>query len=81
MCGIGDDAAVLPIDGDRCLLITTDTLTEGRHFTRTGITPHLLGKKALAVNLSDIAAMGGEPLAYVVALAAPPDTPAVLPLA
>ena len=78
VCGIGDDAAVLPADGDRCLLITTDTLTEGRHFTRAGISPYLLGKKALAVNLSDIAAMGGEPLAYVVALAAPPEMPAAL---
>lgn len=57
--GIGDDCAILPY-GDKELLITTDTLVQGVHFFE-GVEPYLLGRKSLAVNLSDIAAMAGKP--------------------
>ena len=59
--GIGDDCAVLETGRDRLLLITTDMLIEGIHFTDQTLTPKALGWKALAVNISDIAAMGGTP--------------------
>ncbi|MGD8758115.1 MAG: AIR synthase related protein, partial [Deltaproteobacteria bacterium] len=55
--GIGDDCAVLETGGKRCLLVTTDTLIEGIHFTEQTLPPEALGWKALAVNMSDIAAM------------------------
>ncbi len=74
--GIGDDCAVL--DGGvpgRVVLLTTDLLTEGVHFERRTSPARLLGSKALAVNLSDIAAMGGTPTFFTVTLCAPPDTP------
>ncbi|MBN2107315.1 MAG: thiamine-phosphate kinase [Deltaproteobacteria bacterium] len=72
---IGDDAAVVSLGRGRCLLMTTDLLKEGIHFKTAFSSPFLLGKKCLSVNLSDIAAMGGEPTYYVVSLAAPPETP------
>lgn len=70
---IGDDAAVLPPMRGRDLLFTTDTIVEGVDFIlgRGGATPEAIGRKALAVNLSDIAAMGGKPLAFVVAWGLP----------
>ncbi len=72
--GIGDDAAVLPPTGRLRLLLTTDLLTEGVHF-RTAYAPgFLLGRKALAVNLSDIAAMGGLPRAFVFSVGFPRGT-------
>lgn len=71
--GIGDDAAVWRA-GEACLMATTDTLVEGVHFL-PGMTPwEDLGWKALAVNVSDIAAMGGRPLFALVTLALPPET-------
>jgi thiamine-monophosphate kinase len=57
---IGDDAAVIRTEPDRLMLLTTDMLLERVHFGRTDISAFNLGCKALAVNLSDIAAMGGE---------------------
>lgn len=60
--GIGDDCAVLPYGEDRSMLVTTDMLIEDRHFRCDWITPEDLGYKSLAVNLSDISAMGGKPL-------------------
>ncbi len=69
--GIGDDAAVLPDGGSESLLFTTDTLVEGVDFRLRDARPELVGRKALAVNLSDIAAMGGRPLAFVMALGIP----------
>lgn len=73
--GIGDDCAVLDAGAaGRVLLLTTDLLTEGVHFDRRTAAPRLLGRKALAANLSDIAAMGGAPTFFTVSLAAPPDT-------
>ena len=72
--GIGDDAAAWR-EGDAIVLATTDTLVEGVHFL-PGVTPWAdLGWKALAVNVSDIAAMGGEPQYALVTLALPPQTP------
>jgi len=59
--GIGDDAAAFKVSGDRFVLITCDMLIEGRHFVLDKIKPGDLGYKALAVNLSDIAAVGGIP--------------------
>ena len=56
--GIGDDAAVLPYNKSEYLLLTTDMLAEGTHFTRR-MSAEGIGHKALACNISDIAAMGG----------------------
>ena len=73
--GIGDDAAVLrPPPGEE-LVATVDAVVEGIHFTR-GFTPEEIGWKALAVNLSDLAAMGARPLWALVALATPPTADA-----
>ncbi len=69
--GIGDDCAVLEPGPGRRLLVTTDLLIEDVHFRRCWATPEDIGWKALAVNLSDIAAMGGQPRWVVVALACP----------
>lgn len=73
--GIGDDAAVVRSSKTQCQLLTTDTLIEGIHFEPSHTTPFLLGKKCIAVNLSDIAAMGGTPVCFVVSLSTPPQTP------
>ena len=68
--GVGDDCAlVAPAEGMQ-LAVTTDMLVEGRHFLST-VPPARLGHKALAVNLSDLAACGAEPLAFTLALALP----------
>jgi thiamine-monophosphate kinase len=70
--GIGDDAAAVAWPGDT-LLLTTDTLVEDVHFRRATASFVDIGAKALAVNLSDIAAMGGEPRYALLALALPAD--------
>jgi thiamine-monophosphate kinase len=72
---IGDDAAVVSLGRTACLLITTDILKEGIHFKKEFSSPFVLGKKCLAVNVSDIAAMGGIPQYYFVSIAIPPGTP------
>ncbi len=73
--GIGDDCAVLgPYDG-KIFLVTTDLLLEDIHFTLKKINPEHLGEKALNVNLSDVAAMGGSPLHAFVSLAVPKSMP------
>lgn len=73
--GIGDDAAVLLPTPRQLLLFTTDMLVESVHFDLTTTMPWQLGYKAIAVNLSDIAAMGGAPRHAVVSVAVPPTTP------
>lgn len=67
--GPGDDAAVLRPDGD--IAVTTDLLVEGVHFRRNWSTPFQLGRKAIAVNISDVEAMGAVPMSVVVAVALP----------
>lgn len=70
--GVGDDAAVLRLAGSReKWVITTDMLQEAVDFRREWQTPRQLGARALAVNLSDLAAMGARPRFYLVALAVP----------
>ncbi len=69
--GIGDDCAVMGPYGENLLLLTTDLLVEGIHFILGKIPPQDLGQKAVAVNLSDIAAMGGRPLHLFVSVAFP----------
>jgi len=71
--GIGDDCAALDLAGPDYLLWTVDTLIEGVHFDLAYFSLPQLGRKALAVNLSDIAAMGGEPLYALLSLGWPPD--------
>ena len=68
--GIGDDAAVL--DGITSPVVTCDCLVERVHFRRDWTTPRQLGRKAVAVNVSDIAAMGGQPIAAFISLALGP---------
>jgi len=72
--GIGDDVAVLDTSGPQYLLATCDIQVEGVHFTRKSITPYQLGRKVAAINVSDIAAMGGDPRWALVSLAIPGDT-------
>ncbi|MGZ5455032.1 MAG: thiamine-phosphate kinase, partial [Candidatus Aminicenantales bacterium] len=71
LLGIGDDAAL--VRGPERLLLTTDILVEDQDFRLADHPPRLLGRKALNVNLSDIAAMGGRPLHALVAMALPGD--------
>ena len=68
--GIGDDAAVLKVAFDRELVVTTDTLISGVHFPED-LTPQDIGYRCLAVSLSDIAAMGAEPMWATLALSMP----------
>ena len=71
--GIGDDVAVLEMGGmgTKTLLVTTDILIEGIHFNLSWIDPYQLGRKALAVNLSDIASMGGIPKYFLISIGLP----------
>jgi thiamine-monophosphate kinase len=78
LLGIGDDAAAVRAPRERALLLASDMLVEGVHFRLRGrgaVSPRDLGWKALAVNVSDIAAMGGTPRWAVVSLGAPASTP------
>lgn len=79
--GVGDDCALLRVAPGMQLAVSTDMLVEGRHFLTT-VAPDRLGHKALAVNLSDLAACGAEPLAFTLALSLPrADEAFVAPLA
>ncbi|TAN40320.1 MAG: thiamine-phosphate kinase [Nitrospirae bacterium] len=73
LLGIGDDCAVLRPAAGKDLLLTTDLLVDGVDFTPQTITPFHLGRKAMGVNLSDVAAMGGLPRAALITLAISPD--------
>ncbi len=68
--GIGDDCALINPINHQQMAISTDMLVEGRHFLM-GADPYLLGRKCLAVNLSDLAAMGSSPVAFTLAIAMP----------
>jgi thiamine-monophosphate kinase len=70
LLGIGDDCALLQPDPAQSLAVTSDMLVEGRHFFANA-NPEWLGHKALAVNLSDLAAMGARPVGFTLALALP----------
>lgn len=74
LLGIGDDAAVWQPSRSARSVITTDALVEGVHFTRELMSAHDAGWRALASNLSDVAAMGARPLLATVALGFPRDT-------
>jgi thiamine-monophosphate kinase len=76
--GIGDDCAALRLAADHQLLVTTDMLMDGRHFRLSETSAREVGYKALAVNLSDIAAMAGVPIAAVAAVALPQGNAASL---
>ena len=71
--GIGDDCAVIPQHNGLDTLVTTDLLIEDRHFLLSDVTPFELGWKSAAVNISDIAAMGGRPVASFLSIALPPS--------
>src|SRR6266404_1028766 len=68
--GPGDDCAMLDWSGAPCL-VTTDMLLEGRHFNLAEAGPRRVGRKAMAVNLSDIAAMAGRPVAALASVGLP----------
>jgi thiamine-monophosphate kinase len=70
--GVGDDCALLDLGGERLTLATCDSQVEGIHFTLKTSTAEQIGRKALAVNSSDIAAMGGVPRFALVSLVIPP---------
>ena len=70
LLGVGDDCALLAPSPGMQLAVSSDLLVEGRHFLST-VPPDALGHKALAVNLSDLAACGAQPLAFTLMLALP----------
>ena len=69
--GIGDDCAVLRVPAGHEMVVTTDMFLEGRHFRRDWHSPHSAGHRCLARGLSDVAAMGGRPLAAFLSIALP----------
>lgn len=71
LLGIGDDAAVIKASSGRALIACCDLMVEGVHFRTEWTPPRLLGRKALAVNLSDVAAMGGVPKFAMMSIALP----------
>ena len=77
LLGPGDDAALVAAPDGR-VVASTDVLVEGVHFRLDWSTPHQVGRKAVAANLADIAAMGAVPTGLLVGLACPPDAPVSL---
>jgi len=73
VAGIGDDAAVFRSSSGKETVVSTDLLVEDIDFRRTTTPPYLLGHKALAVSLSDIAAMGARPLWSLISIGVPED--------
>lgn len=71
--GIGDDAALLPVAHGATLVVSTDTSLEGVHFDARWLTPEEIGWRAVTSALSDLAAMGAEPLAVLLALGVPEE--------
>src|SRR5256714_2308034 len=70
--GVGDDAAILDIGGEEVLVATCDAQVEDTHFRLRRTSSHDIGRRALAVNLSDIAAMGARPRFTLISLLVPP---------
>lgn len=70
--GVGDDAAILDTGGDELVVATCDAQVEDTHFRLRNSDPHDIGRRALAVNLSDIAAMGARPRFALISLLLPP---------
>ena len=75
LVGIGDDAAVVEPERNRVEVLTVDALVEGIHFDRSFVPPPAIGHRALAVNLSDLAAMGAAPRLALLSMALPPTLP------
>ena len=73
--GIGDDTAIIKLDDNRVLLATCDIQIENTHFRLKNTSYFHLGKRAMAVNLSDIASMGGRPTYALVSLGLPSELP------
>jgi thiamine-monophosphate kinase len=73
--GLGDDAAVIEPARNVLEVVTTDALVEGVHFDRAFTPPRAIGHRALAVNLSDLAAMGAAPRSALLSLVLPPSLP------
>src|SRR5688572_28355879 len=71
--GIGDDAAILEFPPGHSIVYCSDLVAEGTHFIRSLHPPDSVGYKAVAVNVSDVGAMGGVPMHFVISLAAPAD--------
>ncbi len=69
--GIGDDAAIVSLEDGYEKIVCVDTMVEDVHFTRQTMAPFDIGFKALAANISDVAAMGGYPLYYLVSITIP----------
>src|SRR5256885_14718931 len=75
LVGIGDDAAVVEPERNRAQVLTVDALVEGVHFDRAFVPPEAIGYRALAVNLSDLAAMGAAPRLALLSFALPAGLP------
>jgi len=75
LVGIGDDAAVIEPERNRAEVLTVDALVEGIHFDRAFVPAAAIGHRALAVNLSDLAAMGAAPRLALLSMAVPPALP------
>jgi thiamine-monophosphate kinase len=75
LVGIGDDAAIVEPERNRAEVLTVDALVEGVHFDRAFVPPDAIGHRALAVNLSDLAAMGAAPRLALLSMALPPTLP------
>jgi thiamine-monophosphate kinase len=75
LVGIGDDAAVVEPERNRLEVVSVDALVEGVHFDRRFVPPDAIGHRALAVNLSDLAAMGAAPRLALLSLVLPPALP------
>jgi thiamine-monophosphate kinase len=75
LVGIGDDAAVVECPRNLTEVLTVDALVEGIHFDRAYVSPDAVGHRALAVNLSDLAAMGAAPRLALLSLVLPPAFP------
>jgi thiamine-monophosphate kinase len=75
LVGIGDDAAVVEPERNRLDVLSVDCLVDGVHFDRAYVPPAAIGHRALAVNLSDLAAMGAAPRLALLSLALPPSMP------